>query len=452
MEITSTIDGKVKVVSEASIRRHLKLEDSDGISTLPTLEIFEQLALIGLYIASTLTQKLVSNMKRTSKGYIGCSIHLTTTNFTTIYEKTHVAEEAANMPHDSPLPGGHTPGSDEGSMTLNELTVLCTQLSTKVASLEADLKQTKKVYGNAYTKLIIKVKKLEHKGKSSKSRRRAKIMISDDEDYQEDPSKQGRKIAQIDKDKRITLVQMSAQTQGRYEHDFEEPNFEFTAPEEDYTTEPDISTANVPVSSVGPELERHRLEEALRLQKQIDEEERQRIVRVQEEASTFNTKEWDNIQDQIKADEELALRLQAQEREGYSEANKARLLHIGIHTLQQLKKLSFDEIKELFEITMKRVNTFTPMESDDTVSKVVARSSKRDVEQEINQESSKRQKIGEGSEPTQESKAKESDELSQEQLQQLIIIVPEEGMNVEALQTKYPIIESKVYTGDSRKY
>ncbi|GKF02423.1 hypothetical protein Tco_0029346, partial [Tanacetum coccineum] len=35
--ITATIDRKVKVfVSEASIRRHLKLEDSDGISSLPT--------------------------------------------------------------------------------------------------------------------------------------------------------------------------------------------------------------------------------------------------------------------------------------------------------------------------------------------------------------------------------------------------------------------------------
>ncbi|GJU28519.1 hypothetical protein Tco_1167140 [Tanacetum coccineum] len=289
-------------------------------------------------------------------------------------QTTHVAEEAANMPHDSPLPGGHTPGSDEGSMTLNELTVLCTQLSTKVASLEADLKQTKKVYGNAYTKLIMKVKKLEHKVKSSKSRRRAKIVISDDEDYQEDPSKQGRKIAQIDEDEGITLVQMSAQTQGRHEHDFKEPNFEFTAPEEDYTAEPDISTANVPVSTAGPEVstaspevrtaaeslvyirrsaakrkdkgkaimkeaepvqkktklqleqERLGLEEALRLQEQLDEEERQRIARVQEEASTFNTEEWDNIQAQIEADEELALRLQAQEKEGYSEADKARLL------------------------------------------------------------------------------------------------------------------------------
>ncbi|GKC00396.1 hypothetical protein Tco_0986532 [Tanacetum coccineum] len=33
-----------------------------------------------------------------------------------------------------------------------------------------------------------------------------------------------------------------------------------------------------------------------------------------------------------------------------------------------------------------------------------------------------------------------------------MIIVPEGGMNVEALQTKYPIIDWEVYTEDSRKY
>ncbi|GKF23583.1 hypothetical protein Tco_0075905, partial [Tanacetum coccineum] len=47
MEITATIDGRVKTVTEASIRRHLKLEDSDGIITLPNTKIFEQLALLG---------------------------------------------------------------------------------------------------------------------------------------------------------------------------------------------------------------------------------------------------------------------------------------------------------------------------------------------------------------------------------------------------------------------
>ncbi|GKA50917.1 hypothetical protein Tco_0744113 [Tanacetum coccineum] len=52
MEITAIIDGKVKIVTEASIRRHLKLEDSDGISNLPTTEIFEQLALMG-YVSNS---------------------------------------------------------------------------------------------------------------------------------------------------------------------------------------------------------------------------------------------------------------------------------------------------------------------------------------------------------------------------------------------------------------
>ncbi|GJW91439.1 hypothetical protein Tco_0168992 [Tanacetum coccineum] len=140
MEITATIDGKVKVVSEASIRRHLKLEDSDGISTLPTLEIFEQLALMGSW------------------------------------------------------------------------------------------------------------------SKSSKARRRVRLVVSEDEDKLEDPFKQGRKIAQIDEDEGITLVQMSAQTQGRHEHDFEEFDFEFIALEEDYTAKPDISTANVPVSTADAEV------------------------------------------------------------------------------------------------------------------------------------------------------------------------------------------------------
>ncbi|GKF27201.1 hypothetical protein Tco_0083095, partial [Tanacetum coccineum] len=138
---------------------------------------------------------------------------------------THVAEEAATMPHDLPLLRVHSHGSDERSMPLNELTVLCTILSKKVETLESDLKQTILTYGAAYTKLIMKVKKLEHKVKSSKARRRVRLVVSEDEDELGDPSKQGMKISQIDEDEGITLVQMK-----------------------DYTTEPDISTANVPVS------------------------------------------------------------------------------------------------------------------------------------------------------------------------------------------------------------
>ncbi|GJS95809.1 hypothetical protein Tco_0802777 [Tanacetum coccineum] len=452
MEITATIDGKVKVISEASIRIHLKLEDSNGISTLHTLEIFEQFALMGFGKGSTIPVE---------SHHTPISAPSTSQPPTSppSMQTTHVAEEVATMPHDLPLLKVYSLRSDKGSMTLHELT------------------------------LIMKVKKLEHKVKSRKARRRVRL-VSEDEDELEDPSKQESKIAQIDEDKGITLVQISVQTQGRHAHDFE-----FNAPKEYYTAEPDISTANIPVSTAGAEVstaslevktateslvyirrsaakrkdkgkaimkevepvqkktklqleqERLGLEEALRLQKQLDEEERQRIAIVHEEANTLNAKEWDNIQAQIEADEELAHKLQAQERERYSEAYKARLLNIGSHTLQQLKKLSFDEVKELFLTTMKRVNTFTPIESDDTVPKVVGGRLKIDAEQELNQESSNRQKIGEGSEPAEESK----DELSQKQLQQLMIIVPEEGMNVEALQTNIQSLTRK-FTLKTQEY
>ncbi|GKF37954.1 hypothetical protein Tco_0114712, partial [Tanacetum coccineum] len=115
------------------------------------------------------------------------------------------------MPYDSPLPRVNTLGSDEGSMTLQELMVFCTTLSKKVEILETDLKQTKQIYGAAYTRLIKKVKKLEKTAKSSQARRRARIVIFDDEDDLEDPSKQGRKIAEIDQDPGISLEVSTAE-------------------------------------------------------------------------------------------------------------------------------------------------------------------------------------------------------------------------------------------------
>ncbi|GKB23695.1 hypothetical protein Tco_0863096 [Tanacetum coccineum] len=121
-------------------------------------------------------------------------------------------------------------------------------------------------------------------------------------------------------------------------------------------------------------------EAAVRLQDELEEEKRQRIARVCEAASSFNVEEWEDIQARVEVDEELAQRLQAEEREIYTKAEQARML------------------VEL-----------------------------------INQR--KRQKTGESSELAEEPRVKEADELSQEELQQMMIIVPEQGMNVKALQT-----------------
>ncbi|GJR34479.1 hypothetical protein Tco_1210163 [Tanacetum coccineum] len=122
---------------------------------------------------------------------------------------THVTEEAAPIPHDSPLLRVHLLGSDEGSLTLNELTV----------------------------------KKLEHNIKSIKASRKVRLVISDDEDDLEDPSKQGRKIAQIDEDEGITLTGV---------YDYQEG---FTGPSISITTVEPVTTAGEGVSTARTILE-----------------------------------------------------------------------------------------------------------------------------------------------------------------------------------------------------
>ncbi|GKD73703.1 hypothetical protein Tco_1331985 [Tanacetum coccineum] len=51
-----------------------------------------------------------------------------------------------------------------------------------------------------------------------------------------------------------------------------------------------------------------------------------------------------------------------------------------------------------------------------------------------------------------ESVQEQTDELSQEQLNQMVIIVPNEGINGESLQTKYPIIGWEVHSNDTMQF
>ncbi|GJS66633.1 putative ribonuclease H-like domain-containing protein [Tanacetum coccineum] len=340
-----TIDGHSMTITEASLRRHLKLDDQDGITSIPNSEIFEQLALMGYHTESdklnlfkkgafspqwrflisqyssclaqrdclgweqfssniataviclatnrkynfsrmifehmvsnissphkflmyprfiqicldmqrnqlqqhsrtclvpSLSNKVFNNMKRPTKGYSGQEVALFPTMLvvpepstspsritsspstspepspshspspspshspepSTQHLPDHTTqptqpspgtEQHISTPHDSPLHAVHSHGSDEGSLKLTELTNLVTKLSDRVAVLEDDLKKTKKTYSSAFTKLILRVKKLEARVKIGKARKRAKVVLSeDDEDVEDDSSKQGRKLS-----------------------------------------------------------------------------------------------------------------------------------------------------------------------------------------------------------------------------------------------------------------
>nr|GFA38946.1 hypothetical protein [Tanacetum cinerariifolium] len=297
VQITATIDGKVKLVFKASIRRHLKLEDSDGISTLPNTKIFKQLALMG----PVESHHTPSGAPTPSQTPLSSPSRIPTRQETKVPQPssptyTHVADEAASTSVDVRHGGAAITVTSLYAGHNSELTVLCTTLSQKVESLEADLKPTKQVYEAAYTKLIMKVKRLEKTVKTSKARRQTKIVVSDDDEEFEDPSKQGRNAAKVHtytrKRRAVNTGSGGVSTASRIVRIAEES----------------VSTAgaSMPVSTVGminkgkgimeesepvhtktkrqQEQERIGLEAAVTLQEQFDEKERQRIARVHEAA------------------------------------------------------------------------------------------------------------------------------------------------------------------------
>ncbi|GJT82719.1 hypothetical protein Tco_1057061 [Tanacetum coccineum] len=109
---------------------------------------------------------------------------------------THLGSEYhPPTPHDSPLHAVHSHGRDEGSLKLQELMNLINTLSDRVGVLEADLTKTKQTYSSAYTKLILRVKKLEAQIKVGKARRHSRFVLSDTEIGEDDSSKQGRNFS-----------------------------------------------------------------------------------------------------------------------------------------------------------------------------------------------------------------------------------------------------------------
>nr|GEY26775.1 ribonuclease H-like domain-containing protein [Tanacetum cinerariifolium] len=108
----ATMDGVLRTVIESSLRRNLKLQDEEGISSLPDTEIFENLTLMGYNISP--------NQKFT---------------FQKDQDRATIAK-SSTLPHDS-APRVTSPAAEEGSMqqAINELTALCTSLQRQHSEL-----------------------------------------------------------------------------------------------------------------------------------------------------------------------------------------------------------------------------------------------------------------------------------------------------------------------------
>ncbi|GJS92289.1 putative ribonuclease H-like domain-containing protein [Tanacetum coccineum] len=133
VKINATIDGHSLSITEGSLRRHLKLVDQDGITSLQNSEIFEKLALMGYHMSDKLTFQ---------KGAFSPQWRFLIHNILHCLSPKKTAWE-------------------QFSSNIAAAVIYLVTKRLRIGALEDDLKKTKNIYSFAYTKLILKVKKLE---------------------------------------------------------------------------------------------------------------------------------------------------------------------------------------------------------------------------------------------------------------------------------------------------
>nr|GEY05705.1 hypothetical protein [Tanacetum cinerariifolium]GEY06793.1 hypothetical protein [Tanacetum cinerariifolium] len=216
VQLQVLVDGKKMIIIESTVKRDLQLEDVEGVDCLPNAVIFKHLTLMGYEKISqkltfykaffSPTMEIPYSSNEFSSTMASVIIFLATNqkfNFSKyIFERVN------------------TPRSDEDSLKLKELMELCTNLQNKVLNLE----NTKTTQILEIDSLKIRVKKLEKKQRSRthKLKRLYKVGLtarmdsSNEASLGEDASKQERIINDIDADEGITLVDKTANNQGRF--------------------------------------------------------------------------------------------------------------------------------------------------------------------------------------------------------------------------------------------
>nr|GEV35818.1 retrovirus-related Pol polyprotein from transposon TNT 1-94 [Tanacetum cinerariifolium] len=360
-EISVTVDGKEFTVTKAFVRRHLQLADAYD---------------------EAVYEEWDDRVERAATTAASLD-----------------AEQAS---------GVYIPGSDEERFKQHELTGNVQQHFND-PPLSRGIKGCSR-FGDYQIEL--RVKKLEKKKKKARTpqpikRRLFKVRVESSAKEnldEEDPSKQRRSmIKEINQDAGVTLVQINAEDQGRFddETDFDAGFYDVQvtptqvsaqgeAHSQEYqlkdqlgvlsaamvladaarknvqtytkkrmavsTSSGRISTANglfstaeesvsavgvsMPVSTAGMVQEVNiniPLLVVVKDKEELDEEERQRMARVHEAAQSFTEEEWENIRAIVKAYEELTQRLQAEERNKYSEVDQVKML---LDLINQRKRYS----------------------------------------------------------------------------------------------------------------
>ncbi|GJV77836.1 hypothetical protein Tco_1509420 [Tanacetum coccineum] len=362
---------------------------------------------------------------------------------------------------------------------------LVTKLSDRIGVLEDDLKKTKKTYSSAYTKLILRVKKLESQIKTGKARRKARVVLSDDEVIEDDSSKQGRKLSDAEvQEKASTETELFIQEvtpteviqdQGSSEKGSAEVSTagakKGTASEEVpivSTAEVNLSTAeetvtytrrsaekrsrqdkgkaimieSEPKKKSKKELEQERLSfaEAIRLEEQMNEEQRAQIARDEEIARQWDEEERQRAMAEAKSTKKI----------DWNDPSVIRYhtLKMKPKTVAQARK---NMIKYLKNQGNYKINDFKGIEKKKSPEKMKSaeKMEEEDVAtqkeiKEVSKETGAKRKKSIPRKSTRKRQKMEED-AEKEELKGFLDIIPREEVpiEVESLSTKFPIVDWK---------
>ncbi|GJY31561.1 hypothetical protein Tco_0415056 [Tanacetum coccineum] len=475
VQLQALVDGKRIIVTEASVRSDLQLDDEEGMDCLLNATIFEELTRMDNVTDEAVNEEMDDSLERAAT---------TATSLDAEQDRGNINKtQTKATPNEPSSPGTSSGGGPRRQDTMGDTSARTrfervSKLSNDpLLARVLDLENTKTAQAQEITSLKLRVKKLEKKGGSRthklkrlyKIGRSARIVSSDEASLgdQEDASKQESKIDDIDKDADITLVD---ETQGRYDDDqmFDVSDL---AGEEVFVAEqgvPDNKKDNV-VSTVDDVAQISFDEETVkRLQAEFDEE--AKLAKEKDEANVALIEEWNDIQAKIEADRLLSERLQAREQEELTIEERAKLFqqllekrrkHFAAKRAKEkrnrpptkaqqrsimctyLKNMegwkpkdlnkSFANIQELFEKAMKRVNTFVEFRTELVEGTKKREGSEKRAGTELEQEVVKKQKVDVEKETEQETS----------ELQSLMKIVPDEeevATDAIPLATKPPSI------------
>ncbi|GKB25688.1 hypothetical protein Tco_0865089, partial [Tanacetum coccineum] len=364
------------------------IHDQPGQGEGPTLTIESQ----HTPIASPTTSQPTTSQPMSSQeqpSQVPTTEPIITTSSPPLYETT-IPYTTSSMPHDSPISGGDTLGSDEGSKKLNELTELCTKLFDKVTSLEEDLKQTKKVYGKALTKLVKKVKYLEDKLKSTSVRRKARMITPTKVTQGEEQSQESFEVQLDVLSAAKILADASRERVKTYKS--------YTIRSRSIVSSRDSTVGGLFCTA----------EEILstdeRIAQKLNEEE---MAKLDEREETGNI-DWSIVAEQVQERQSDTIkRYQTLKKKPVSIAQARKNMMI------YLKGMRYDEIRPIFEEEYNKIQTL--FKKDTEVEKT---KTKRITEETILQESFKKLRTAEASrsEPIQEQRTGEPNKLFEEEL------------------------------------